>query len=215
MKKYAVKECFLTLQGEGAHAGSRAVFVRFAGCNVWSGREEDRARDTAKGACARWCDTAFVGTDGHRGGLYTAEELAQVVRTTWNMAGEKALAVFTGGEPALQLDEVLVHTLQAANVKVHVETNGSHALPGAVDWVTLSPKPPMKVVQGWADEVKVIYPCFDPLEYERFAGEGISFFVQPLDDLNRKANLQACIDFVLKHPRWRISLQQHKILNLP
>ena len=211
---YPVKEAFLTLQGEGAHAGRRAVFVRFAGCNVWSGREEHRARDTAKGCCAAWCDTAFVGTDGVNGGTYSAVQLVGVARELWGTYGRRTV-VFTGGEPSLVLDRALVDEFHDAGFLVHVETNGSKELPRGCDWVTLSPKPPMEVVHQQYDEVKVVYPVIDPVPWEAYAP---MHFVQPLDEANenhREANVRDAIDFVMKHPRWRLGAQNHKSWGLP
>lgn len=208
---YAVKEVFLTLQGEGAHAGSRAVFVRFTGCNVWSGREQDRARDVAKGCCAAWCDTKFVGIDGTLGGRYTADELADLVLQLWGSAGQP-IVVCTGGEPSLQLDRELVDAFHDRCTRVHVETNGSNPLPQEVDWVTLSPKPPMNVVSQRYDELKVVYPAgFDPRHFEAFASLR---FVQPVDNINAKGNAEKCIQFVLSNPGWRLSTQTHKALGL-
>lgn len=211
MKRYAIHEVFRTLQGEGAHAGTPAVFVRFAGCNVWSGHPEHRERDTAKGVCAAWCDTEFRGTEGENGGVLTGSDLARRVLDIWNRP-TPVIAVCTGGEPALQLDADLVAAFHAERIRVHVETNGSKVLPFALDWVTLSPKPPMLVVSQHYDEVKVIYPAgIDPLPYGHFAEIR---FVQPLDDLARKLNTDRCVDFVMAHPGWRLSLQTHKDIGL-
>lgn len=227
-KKYAVKEVFRTLQGEGANAGRLSVFVRLSGCNVWSGLEEHRVRDSAKGACARFCDTDFVGTDGENGGSYTAKELAQValdqLRETpdeefdhWDSRrGHRPLLVLTGGEPSLQITNALISTFIKLSFDVAVETNGSVFLPGRLDtWVTLSPKPPLAIQDQHYDEVKVLYPLFDPLphaERARFR------YVQPVDSgdeaLNR-ANLEACLEFIRKNPSWRLSLQTHKLIGLP
>jgi 7-carboxy-7-deazaguanine synthase len=212
--QYAVKEVFLTIQGEGTHAGSRAVFVRFSGCNVWTGREQDREKDTPKGCCAAWCDTLFRGTDGVNGGKYTGPELAKLTRTIWNATGE-ALVVCTGGEPSLQLDEALVKDFHFLDQRVHVETNGSGLLPANVDWATLSPKPPMQVIDQRYDEVKVVVPAVDPSPWERFASR---HFVQPLDDKDARINsrnVQAAIDFVMKNPAWKMGSQMHKQWGLP
>lgn len=212
MKRYAVREIFLTLQGEGTHTGTRALFLRFAGCNVWSGNPEDRERDTAKGCCAAWCDTEFRGTSGPRGGKYTAEELAAVARDVWAAEGSGTI-VCTGGEPSLQLDGELVDALHRAGFWVHVETNGSRALPPSVDWVCLSPKPPMPVVPQRFDELKVIFPAgIDPLAFEHLAPQR---FVQPVDGLERKQSTARCVEFVMQHPHWKLSTQTHKDLGLP
>lgn len=207
---YAVKEAFLTLQGEGAHAGSRAVFVRFSGCNVWSGREQDRSRDTKKGVCAAWCDTNFFGTDGVNGGRYTADELVAKVRELWG-PGRDGIVVLTGGEPSLQVDEALVRALHDAYFRIHIETNGSNRIVPGVDWITLSPKPPMPVVVQRYDEVKVVVPAVDPHIYESYAPLR---FVQALDDGTREPMKQA-IDYVMAHPCWRLSVQTHKTIGVP
>lgn len=196
---YRVKEIFRTIQGEGFHAGTPAVFVRFAGCNVWSGHTKDRLRDSAKSACAMWCDTDFVG-----GEVMSA---AKIVATVNGLGA--GIVVFTGGEPSLQMDGLLVSTLLARGRVVHVETNGSRKLPFC-NWRTLSPKPPLEVVRQQYDEVKVVYPAYDPLPWEDFA---IRRYVQPQDGY--PGALQACIDFVLANPGWRLSLQTHKLIGLP
>lgn len=224
MRRFAVKEIFRTIQGEGYHAGKRSVFVRFTGCNVWSGREEDRERDSAKGVCALWCDTDFVGTDGERGGSYTVDELLYQMHEARGDSLD-TIAVFTGGEPGLQLTADLVETCQDCGFTVHVETNGSRDLPSNVDWTTLSPKPPM-AVRGIAlgyDEVKVVFDGTtstpDPAEYEKYANGGSSgrLYVQPLDYGNglMNASASACIGYVLRHPNWRMSFQMHKMLGMP
>lgn len=210
MKTYSIHEMFLTIQGEGQHTGSRAVFVRVSGCNVWSGREQDRVRDMARGVCAAWCDTEFRGTNGVNGGRITAEEISGRVLSLWGPVSHP-LVVITGGEPSLVVDEVLVDALQDVGARVHVETNGSHDLPESVDWVTLSPKPPLPISLQRYDEVKVIYPAVDPLPYHGFAPVR---FVQPLDDADRAANLDRCKAFVLEHPAWRLSLQTHKLIGI-
>lgn len=235
MKTYAVHSIFLTVQGEGAHAGRRAVFLRFAGCNVWSGRPEDRERDAAKGCCAAWCDTEFIGTHPDRGGgRGSADEIADRCVAAWALPipatrdpyGEAALVVVTGGEPSLQLDAALVLALQVRGFQVHVETNGSHPLPGNVDWVTLSPKPPMPVVIKRVHEVKVVYPAVDPLPWADFAQLR---FVSPMDPppvlapieavvpraVRRDEITRAALRFVMANPGWRLSLQTHKVLGVP
>jgi 7-carboxy-7-deazaguanine synthase len=199
VKTYRIKEIFHSIQGEGYWSGSPAVFVRFAGCNVWSGHDKDRERDTARGVCAAWCDTNFVGGET----LSAADIVARV-----EVAGS-GFVVMTGGEPGLQLDLALVNALAAVGRRVHVETNGSVRLPGALDWVTLSPKPPMPVVAQRYDEVKVIYPAVEPSEWERYAPHR---FVQPLSmDPNA---MGACAAYVLRNPTWRLSLQTHKVMGL-
>ncbi len=212
VRRYAIHEIFRTLQGEGSFAGVPAVFVRFTGCNVWSGEAEHRARDTAKGVCAAWCDTEFRGVGGARGGHYTAEELARAVLEVWSGPGSPTV-VCTGGEPALQLDRDLERALHGAGARIHVETNGSRLLPLELDWVTLSPKPPMPVIQQHYDEVKVIYPAgIDPLSFGHLASLR---YLQPLDNLQRKENTVRCVDFVLANAGWRLSVQTHKDIGLP
>jgi 7-carboxy-7-deazaguanine synthase len=220
VKKYAVKEMFLTIQGEGTFAGSRAVFVRFTGCNVWNGREEDRARDTEKGYCAEWCDTDFVGTDGERGGVYTKEELVEEICELWvfkTNGSIPGMVVFTGGEPALQLDGAITMALHEKSFRVHVETNGSSPLPDHIGWVTVSPKWPMPV-RIIADEVKVVLPC--PVDPEAYRLHGSNHFVQPRDygnpnDPRSLDALDLCKKYVMTHIGWRLSLQTHKIAKMP
>jgi 7-carboxy-7-deazaguanine synthase (Cx14CxxC type) len=205
---YPVKEVFSTLQGEGRWSGHRAVFVRFAGCNVWSGREQDRERDTAKGCCAAWCDTDFVGTNGQHGGMHTAEQIARVVQS---LGGRHV--VLTGGEPSLVVDAKLVEALHGVGAFVQIETNGSRPVSPSIDWVTLSPKPPMTVLEQRYDEVKCVFPAgFDLLDYARFADVR---YVQPLDAGDKATNAQQALDFVLAHEGWALSLQTHKLLDIP
>jgi 7-carboxy-7-deazaguanine synthase len=213
---YTVKEAFLTIQGEGAWSGHRAVFVRFAGCNVWSGLERDREAHSVKGGCALWCDTDFRGTDGKNGGVYSAADLVERVVSLWTESlpptAPPPVAVFTGGEPSLQLDARLVDAMKAAGVRVHVETNGTKLLPSAVDWVTLSPKPPAEVVAQRYDEVKVVYPFCDPAAYAKHAPLR---FLQPLDVPGRGPTTREAVAYVLEHPEWRLSLQTHKLIGVP
>ena len=213
---YAVKEMFYTLQGEGAHAGTPAVFVRFAGCNLWSGREEDRVRDAAKGGCARWCDTDFRGTDGAHGGRYTAEEMALAVVALWPTPSGIKTVVLTGGEPTLQLDAPLVDALHDRGFRVHVETNGTGHVPSAVNWITVSPKPPSVPRLQRYNEVKAVL-C-DAHGVEQWAHLAPLCYLQPLyspDEGRRSENLQRCIRYVMDHPHWRLSLQTHKMVGLP
>jgi 7-carboxy-7-deazaguanine synthase (Cx14CxxC type) len=206
---YAVKELFLTLQGEGLQAGRRAVFLRLSGCNLWSGREQDRAR-----AQCTFCDTDFVGTDGENGGRYEADALAARARALWG-SGERPLVVITGGEPMLQLDEPLVAALKAQGFEVAMETNGTlPALPG-IDWICVSPKAGTKVVQRSGNELKLVWPQpgVDPAEMLGWDFE--HFLIQPLDCVDAAASQAAAIAYVMAHPRWRLSLQTHKLLGLP
>lgn len=207
---YALKECFLTLQGEGVQAGSRAVFLRFAGCNLWSGREQDRAT-----AQCSFCDTDFVGTDGEGGGKFaTAEELASHIDATWKGGDDRRLVVITGGEPMLQLDEALVDALHGRGFRVAVETNGTLPATPGIDWVCVSPKAGTDVVQREGDELKLVWPQdgIDPAEIERWSFD--HFLVQPMDCDQREEAVDAAIRLAMERPRWRLSLQNHKLVGL-
>jgi 7-carboxy-7-deazaguanine synthase len=211
---YAVKELFYTLQGEGTHTGRPAVFCRFAGCNLWSGREEQRAQ-----AVCRFCDTDFVGTDGPGGGRFaTAEDLARAVADTWHghpHPRSRPFVVCTGGEPLLQLDRPAVEALHAAGFEVAVETNGTRpAVPG-IDWICVSPKAGAPLVLTEGDELKLVFPQhgaepqqFDQLRFGRFR-------LQPMDGPAREANTRAAVAYCLAHPQWQLSLQTHKYLGIP
>jgi 7-carboxy-7-deazaguanine synthase (Cx14CxxC type) len=208
---YAVKECFLTLQGEGVQSGSRAVFLRFAGCNLWSGREQDRAE-----AQCRFCDTDFVGTDGEGGGKFRSpEELAAHVERLWGAGDEQRLVVITGGEPMLQLDEALVDALHARGFRVAVETNGTLPAAPGLDWICVSPKAGTDVVQRSGDELKLVWPQegIDPAELEGWTFD--HFLIQPMDCEQREGALQAAIRLAMERPKWRLSLQAHKVVGLP
>ena len=207
---YAVKECFLTLQGEGVQSGSRAVFLRFAGCNLWSGREQDRAT-----AQCQFCDTDFVGTDGEGGGKFAdAGALAEQVVATWG-CGDRRLVVITGGEPMLQLDRELIDALHARSFRVAVESNGTLPAVGGIDWLCISPKAGTDVVQRSGDELKLVWPQhgIDPAALEEW--DFPNFLVQPMDCDEREAALDASIQLVMERPLWRLSLQTHKLLGLP
>ena len=208
---YAVKEAFLTLQGEGVQSGRRAVFLRFAGCNLWSGREEDRAA-----AQCNFCDTDFVGTDGPGGGKFAAaDELADQIAALWGESEEGRLVVVTGGEPMLQLDRGLVDALHARGFRVAAESNGTlPAVPG-LDWLCVSPKAGAEVVQRSGDELKLVWPQpgIDPAELERW--DFRHFLVQPMDCADRQAAVEAAIALAMERPRWRLSLQAHKVVGLP
>ena len=207
---YAVKEIFLTLQGEGMQAGRRAVFLRFGGCNLWSGREQDRHK-----AHCTFCDTDFVGTNGVNGGRFAeAEGLAAKAAEIWG-EGERPLVVITGGEPMLQLDTALIEALHARGFEVAVETNGTIAAPPAIDWICVSPKAGTDVVQRSGNELKLVWPQagIDPEELSGWDFD--NFLIQPLDCDRLEATTAEAIEFVLKNPRWRLSLQTHKLLGLP
>jgi len=208
---YAVKEAFLTLQGEGVQTGSRAVFLRFAGCNLWSGREQDRAT-----ADCRFCDTDFVGTDGEGGGKFpAAEALADHVEQLGGGGRNGGLVVVTGGEPMLQLDSELVDALHARGFRVAIETNGTLPSLEGLDWICVSPKAGTEVVQKRGNELKLVWPQegIDPAELEGWAFD--HFLVQPMDCDNRKQALDAAIKLAMERPKWRLSLQAHKAVGLP
>lgn len=211
MTTYAVKECFLTLQGEGAQAGRAAVFLRFAGCNLWSGLERDRA-----GAVCTFCDTDFVGVDGPGGGKFAhAAALAAHVRSHWQAGGGEPLVVCTGGEPLLQIDAALINALHDAGFKIAIETNGTIAAPQGVDWICVSPKSTAELVQRSGDEIKLVFPQIDapPERFEDLMFR--HFYLQPMDGPGRDANTAAAIAYCLDHPQWRLSLQTHKLIGIP
>ncbi len=207
---YAVKEMFLTLQGEGVNAGRRAVFVRFAGCNLWSGREQDRSA-----AICRFCDTDFVGTDGLGGGKFAdAAALVAAVASFWGAGERERFVVLTGGEPMLQIDDGLVDALHAAGFRIAIETNGTLPVHPGIDWVCVSPKAGSNVVQRSGDELKLVWPQagsdIDAIERWDFAHR----LLQPMDDARGAANVEAAVAVVMERPHWRLSLQTHKYLGL-
>lgn len=208
---YSVKEIYLTLQGEGAQSGRRAVFCRFAGCNLWSGREKDRET-----AVCRFCDTDFVGTDGPGGGQFaTAPELAAACLDTWGDGGRiTPMVVLTGGEPMLQVDDALVDTFHAAGLEIAIETNGTLPVPRSIDWICVSPKAGSELVQTSGDELKLVYPQegnrpgdFETLDFRHF-------LLQPMDGPDREKHTQAALAFCLENPKWRLSLQTHKLMGI-
>ena len=209
---YQVKEIYYTLQGEGARTGRAAVFLRFAGCNLWSGREVDRAT-----AICQFCDTDFVGTDGPGGGKFAdAASLAAAVESKWPKGAQAArYVVCTGGEPFLQLDAELIRSLREKGFEIAVETNGTVAPPAGIDWICVSPKAEAELVIREGNELKLVYPQrgTSPEVYADLAFE--NFFLQPKDDKNRAENTQQAIRYCLEHPQWRLSLQTHKLLGIP
>jgi len=213
---YAVKELFLTLQGEGANTGRVAVFCRFAGCNLWSGREDDRDRGT--GGCARWCDTDFVGTDGEGGGKFLSPEaLADAAWKTWDHSAADEvdpLIVCTGGEPLLQLDAPLVAAFQERGFSVAIETNGTKPVPEGVDWVCVSPKEGAELLVTTGHELKLVVPQegFDPATFAALDFD--HYFLQPKDGPDAKASLRYALDYCLAHPQWRLGLQSHKFIGI-
>jgi 7-carboxy-7-deazaguanine synthase len=207
---YAVKEMFLTLQGEGVNAGARAVFVRFAGCNLWSGREVDRAT-----AVCRFCDTDFVGTDGLGGGRFAdAPALMDAVEGHWGPGEQARFVVLTGGEPMLQVDDALVDALHSRGFRIAIESNGTLPAHPGIDWVCISPKAGSEVVQRRGDELKLVWPQpgsdLDELEGWDFR----HFLVQPMDSVDAAANTEAAVALAMARPKWRLSLQTHKMLGL-
>lgn len=208
---YTVKEIFLTLQGEGINTGRAAVFCRFAGCNLWSGREHQRSTATC-----RFCDTDFIGTDGHGGGSFpSAEALADAVEAAWTQGGGTRLVVCTGGEPLLQLDDLCVEALHRRGFEVAIETNGTRQPPPGVDWTCVSPKAGAELVLDRGDELKLVYPQpgAEPARYEHL--DFRHHLLQPLDGPERSRNTTAAVHYCLEHPQWRLSLQTHKLLGIP
>ena len=210
---YSIKEIFYTLQGEGAQAGRPAVFCRFAGCNLWSGRETDRAT-----AICQFCDTDFVGVNGPGGGRFeSADECASAVAEKWpaSSPGGRPFVVCTGGEPLLQLDESLIHALHTRGFEVAVETNGTVIAPAGIDWICVSPKAGTKLLQQRGDELKLIFPQLeaDPRAFESLQFR--HFFLQPMDGPSKDANTNLAVKYCMEHPQWRLSLQLHKLLGIP
>jgi 7-carboxy-7-deazaguanine synthase (Cx14CxxC type) len=208
---YAVKEIFHTLQGEGAHAGRAAVFCRFSGCNLWSGREEDRAT-----AQCRFCDTDFFGVDGDGGGKFaTADDLADAIERKWpQQSRARRFVVCTGGEPLLQLDAALIAALHARGFEIAVETNGTMKAPEGLDWICVSPKAGTELVQRAGDELKLVFPQTEarPADFEGLQFR--NFFLQPMDGPEQVRNTAAAVEYCMEHPQWRLSLQTHKLLGI-
>jgi 7-carboxy-7-deazaguanine synthase len=207
---YTVKEIFYTLQGEGANSGRAAVFCRFSGCNLWSGREEDRSR-----AVCRFCDTDFVGTGPDGGRFSTAEDLADAVARAWRGdRDDQRFVVCTGGEPLLQLDEPLIDSFHDRGFIVAIETNGTRHAPTTIDWICVSPKAGAGLVQRSGDELKLVYPQNGALPQEFESLDFDHFFLQPMDGANAEENTRLAIEYCMTHPRWRLSVQTHKILGV-
>ena len=210
---YSVKEIFYTLQGEGARTGRAAVFCRFSGCNLWSGREQDRAN-----AVCQFCDTDFIGVDGVGGCYYPSADLlaaAIATRWPWDQAGGMPYVVCTGGEPLLQLDMALIIALHARGLAVAVETNGTYPAPVGIDWICVSPKAGTRLVLTTGDELKLVFPQ-ENIDPDQFTGfQFRHFFLQPRDGPDQKHNIQAAVRYCLQHPLWRLSLQTHKFLEGP
>lgn len=208
---YTIKEIFYTLQGEGANAGRAAVFCRFSGCNLWTGREEDRSR-----AVCQFCDTDFIGTGPDGGRFATPESLASAVSNAWRGNGDSSrkLVVCTGGEPLLQLDEPLIDALHAQGFEVAVETNGTRQAPATLDWICVSPKAGAPFVQNSGNEIKLVFPQSSamPEQFDGLAFE--NFFLQPMDGPSIEENTRLAVSYCLDHPKWRLSLQTHKLLGI-
>lgn len=208
---YAVKELFKTLQGEGAQAGRAAVFCRFAGCNLWSGREEDRHK-----AICQFCDTDFIGTNGDGGGKFRdASELASAIAHAWGSGQTRRYVVFTGGEPLLQIDEALIAAVHAQDFEIAIETNGTIEPPQGIDWICVSPKAgaPFNLRSG--SELKLVYPQSDLLPDDLPELDFEHYFLQPMDGAEQQENIAAVTAFCLENPRWRLSLQTHKMIGIP
>ena len=209
--KYSVKEIYYTLQGEGYHTGRPAVFIRFSGCNLWTGHEKDRS-----GAICNWCDTDFVGTNGINGGKFSAEEITNIINSLWkgNVQTEPYV-ICTGGEPLLQMDESLIKAIHKAGFEIGLETNGTMIPPDGIDWICVSPKANADLVLKNGNELKIVYPqCgMNPRMHEKLKFD--HFYIQPMDGVDQKNNIKRSEKFVLDHPKWKLSLQTHKILGIP
>ena len=209
--KYSVKEIYYTLQGEGYHTGRPAVFIRFSGCNLWTGHEKDRS-----GAICDWCDTDFVGTNGINGGKFSVKEIINIINSQWkgNVLSEPYV-VCTGGEPLLQMDEALIKAIHKAGFEIGLETNGTMIPPDGIDWVCVSPKANADLILKNGNELKVVYPqCgMNPRVHEKLKFD--HFYIQPMDGINQTENIKRSEKFVLNHPKWKLSLQTHKILGIP
>ena len=206
---YLVKEIYYTLQGEGAHTGRPAVFCRFAGCNLWSGREQDRHK-----AICQFCDTDFVGTNGPGGGKFTAEALAHIVRAAFPDTGGTPYVVCTGGEPLLQLDAEMIAAFKAEGLEIAIETNGTIPVPPGIDWVCVSPKAGSETIVKRGDELKLVFPQPGAMPEDFAAYAFTHFYLQPMDGPRAEANTRLAVDYCLQHPQWRLSLQTHKFIGI-
>tara|TARA_E500000178_G_scaffold59073_2_gene55639 strand:- start:648 stop:1277 length:630 start_codon:yes stop_codon:yes gene_type:complete len=207
--KYRIKEIFFTQQGEGKNTGKDFIFVRFSGCNLWSGQEKHRAS-----AICKFCDTDFYGTDGINGGKYQAKELIEKIKSLWISADSKIRVVLTGGEPLLQVDEGLISALKKENIYIAVETNGTLEAPDGIDWICMSPKANTEIKLRKGSEVKVVYPQknlnpdnFNVLDFK-------NFYIQPMDSENYEDNVSQSVKYCMQNPNWKLSLQTHKILGI-
>ena len=206
---YKVKEIYYTLQGEGHHTGRPAIFCRFSGCNLWSGREKDRST-----AVCQFCDTDFWGTDGKNGGKYSAIDLVEKCKGLWPQTDTNPFVVCTGGEPLLQLDESLLSAFKDQNFYVAVETNGTLPAPGLIDWICMSPKANSDIVLTKGNELKIVYPQIG-IDPQSFSGLNFdNFYIQPMDNVHLKENISLAIDYCKKHPKWKLSLQTHKMIGI-
>ncbi|HMP29004.1 MAG TPA: 7-carboxy-7-deazaguanine synthase [Saprospiraceae bacterium] len=208
MKTYKVKEIYYTIQGEGFYTGKPAVFCRFAGCNLWTGREEDREY-----AICKFCDTDFWGTDGVNGGKYTKDDLAKLVRSLYK-GNDDPFVVCTGGEPALQLDTAMIEAFHEQGLQIAIETNGTIELKPGIDWICVSPKADTKIVVSKGNELKLVFPQIenDPKDYEHLDFE--HYYLQPLDDERQSENIKECVQYCLENPKWKLSLQTHKFIGI-
>lgn len=206
-KIYSIKEIYYTLQGEGFHSGRPAVFCRFSGCNLWTGREEDREK-----AICQFCDTEFVGTDGVNGGKYNAAELVIQIKSLF--PGPDCFVVCTGGEPGLQIDAELVKAFHESDIEIAIETNGTVDLPQGIDWITMSPKANTEILIKEGNELKIVYPQDEirPSDFEDYNFE--NFYIQPMDSPELESNMQASINFVKQNPKWKLSVQTHKQIGI-
>ena len=209
--KYSIKEIYYTIQGEGYHTGRPAVFIRFSGCNLWTGHEKDRS-----GAICDWCDTDFVGTNGINGGKFSVKEIINIINSQWkgNVLSDPYV-VCTGGEPLLQMDEALIKAIREEGFEIGLETNGTMIPPDGIDWICVSPKANADLILKNGNELKVVYPqCgMNPRVHEKLKFD--HFYIQPMDGINQKENIKRSEKFVLDHPKWKLSLQTHKILGIP